>query len=143
MNGIHMKPTPFNPNTDLPPIPFEDRHCHMAASLKDAGLDWTPHVGCFVWDQDHHIPVPSPFRGNIYFILNLGHFLRLLGSIEAVREKLIWLPTWHQARILCTRFGISDGEVLETMRAHGAAAVGEDLFAVYSRILEALRAGKR
>ena len=138
-----MKPTPFNLETDLPPIPFEDRHCRMAASLKDEGLDWSPHVGCFVWDRDHHIPVPSPFPRNIYFILNLGHFLKLLGSIEAVRKKLIWLPTWHQARILCGRLGISDEEVLETLGPGGAAAVGEDLFAVYSRILEALRAGKR
>lgn len=138
-----MKPTPFNPETDLPPIPFEDRHCELAASLKEAGLEWTPHVGCFVWDRDTHIPVPSPFPRNIYFILNLGHFLKLLGSIEAVRKKLIWLPTWQQARILCSRLGISGEEVLETLRAHGAAAVGEDLIAVYTKILQALRAGRK
>jgi hypothetical protein len=39
-----MQPTPFNPKSDLPPLPFEDRHCQLAASLKQAGLSWTPHV---------------------------------------------------------------------------------------------------
>ena len=50
-----MKSTPFNPETDLPPIPFDELLCKSAASLKAAGLPWKPHVGCFVWDRDEHI----------------------------------------------------------------------------------------
>jgi hypothetical protein len=56
-----MKPTPFNPETDFAPIPFHLRHCQVAAELKQAGLPWTPHVGCFVWDRDGHITASSPF----------------------------------------------------------------------------------
>ena len=74
-----MKPTPFNSKTDLPPIPFDLRHCQAAAQLKERGLPWTPHVGCFVWDPDAIMEVTSPFPNRIYFILNLGHFLRIFG----------------------------------------------------------------
>jgi len=66
--------------------------------LKQNGLEWTPHAGCFVWDPDEYITVPSPFPGRIYFILNLNHFIRILGSREEIAQKLVWLPTWHQAR---------------------------------------------
>ena len=68
-------------------------------------MTWRPHVGCFMWDPEGCIEVPSPFPERIYFILNLGHFIRLLGSLEEIARKLVWLPTWHQAlrigSILC------------------------------------------
>lgn len=138
-----MKPTPFNPETDWPPIPFGDRHCQLAASLKEAGLNWTPQIGCFVWDRDGHIPVKSPFPGKIYFVLNLGHFLKLLGTEKDLQEKLIWLPTWHQARIIAGKLGISDQEISSSLPSNKPAAAGEDLIAIYSLILEALKAGRR
>lgn len=40
-----MKPTPFNSEKDLAPIPFTIWHCRLAAELKEAGLSWVPHVG--------------------------------------------------------------------------------------------------
>ena len=92
-----MKPTPFNPETDLAPIPFTEKHCQAASKLKKAGLLWKPHVGCFVWDPEGYIKVDSPFPERIYFILNLGHFLRLFEATKKMVEKLVWLPTWHQA----------------------------------------------
>lgn len=135
-----MHSTPFNPKSDLPPLPFEDRHCQIAASLKQAGLSWTPHVGCFVWDRDRHLNVPSPFPNNIYFILNLGHFLRLLGSVDDLREKLIWMPTWHQARLLCRQLGIPDLAVMKSLSSDEAFAAGQDLVALYSLLLNTLKA---
>lgn len=57
-----MKPTPFNPETDLAPIPFDLGHCHLAAELKKAGLPLIPHVGCSVWDRDGYLATSSPFR---------------------------------------------------------------------------------
>jgi hypothetical protein len=101
-----MKPTPFNPEQDLAPTPFDKRHKEIAAALKAAGLPWQPHVGCFVWDRDHHIEVSSPFPGRVYFILNLGHFLKRFETVEEIADKLIWLPTWNQTRLLCERYGI-------------------------------------
>jgi hypothetical protein len=134
-----MNPTPFNPETDFPPIPFDERHCRAALQLKEAGLPWHPHVGCFVWDREGWIEVPSPFPEKIYFILNLGHFLRLLGSIEDVVQKLVWLPTWHQARQICAKLGIEDKELSDIFSGSAVPGPGQDLLALYGKILENLR----
>lgn len=133
-----MKPTPFDPQTDLAPIPFDGRHREEARRLKQAGLAWEPHVGCFVWDPDGLLPVNSPFPDRVYFILNLGHFVRLLGSVDAVRERLVWLPTWHQARLVAEALGVGE-EATRTIWAGGKPpGPGEDLLMLYGRILEAL-----
>ena len=134
-----MIPTPFNPETDFPPIPFDERHCRAALQLKEAGLPWRPHVGCFVWDREGWIEVPSPFPERIYFILNLGHFLRLLGSIEDVVQKLVWLPTWHQSRQIGAKLGIEDKELSDIFSGSAVPGPGQDLLALYGKILENLR----
>jgi hypothetical protein len=51
------------------------------------------------------MPVPSPFPHRIYFVLNLGRFTELLGSKDAVRESLVWVPTWTQAQSLLALYG--------------------------------------
>jgi len=106
-----MKPTPFVEGTDLEPIPFSLKHCALAKELKEKGLDWHPHVGCFVWDEEGHIEVSSPFPNRIHFILNLGHFLRIFSTIENMKAKLVWLPTWHQAKTICKNLNISQTEI--------------------------------
>ena len=133
-----MKPTPFNKKTDLAPVPFSVETCHMAAKLKQAGLQWTPHAGCFVWDRDNYISVSSPFPNNIYFILNLGLFLNIFGSIGAIKEKLIWIPTWNQARILCKQLKISEKEIAQALSPVNSAETGKDLLYLYSCILNKL-----
>ena len=133
-----MKPTPFNPETDLPPIPFDLRHCRAAAQLKERGLSWTPHVGCFVWDPDEIIEVTSPFPDRIYFILNLGHFLRILGSLEEISKKLVWLPTHHQARLLCDQVGVDPAEVAAILASTEIIRTGEELLVLYKMILKEL-----
>ncbi|UCG20976.1 MAG: hypothetical protein JSU80_14935 [Deltaproteobacteria bacterium] len=135
-----MKPTPFNPETDLPPIPFDLRHCQAAAQLKERGLSWTPHVGCFVWDPDEIIEVTSPFPGRTYFILNLGHFLRIFGSPEEISKKLVWLPTYHQARLLCDQFGVDQEEVSAALASAENIPAGDELLALYKVILYRLEA---
>ena len=137
-----MKPTPFNPETDLPPIPFDLRHCHAAAQLKQGGLPWTPHVGCFVWDPDEIIEVTSPFPDRIYFILNLGHFLRIFGSFEEICNKLVWLPTYHQARLLCDQVGVDQDEVSAALASPENLGAGNELLALYKMILNKLEARK-
>jgi hypothetical protein len=135
-----MKATPFDTLTDLAPTPFDERHCELAASLKEAGLPWRPHVGCFVHDPDQDIGVPSPFPNRIYFILNLGHFLRLLGTVDDVKKRLIWLPTWHQTRLLCALFGVKDVAVSGLWSAQGRTMqAGDDLLALYELLLKALK----
>ncbi len=102
-----MQPVPFDPETDLAPLPFDAELCELAHTLKRRGLPWRPHVGCFVWDPDHCIKPASPFPQQVYFILSLPRFIEIFGSIDAITEKVIWLPTWHQARLLCQRYGIN------------------------------------
>lgn len=126
-----MQPVRFNPATDLAPIPFDDTNCKLAATLKQKGLPWIPHVGCFVWDPEQLIKPPSPFPQHIYFILSLPRFVDILGSIEAIQEKLIWLPTWHQARTLCQRYGI-------TVPGPHAPDPAEDLKALYQLLIDAV-----
>jgi hypothetical protein len=101
-----MQPIPFNPESDLAPIPFDRETCKRGAALKQAGLPWHPHVGCFVWDPGRCIKSASPFPHDIYFILSLPRFIDIFGSRDAIQEKLIWLPTWHQTWLLCQRYGI-------------------------------------
>lgn len=133
-----MKQTPFNKKTDLAPIPFSEEHCHMAEKLKQAGLQWTPHVGCFIWDRDNHISVSSPFPNRIYFILNSGHFLNIFKTLEAMKEKLIWLPTWNQARILCQQLNINEKEIAEALSPVNSIEIGKDLLYFYTCILNKL-----
>ena len=95
-----MKSTPINLDRDFAPIPFTDQLCEASLELKSNGLPWEPHVGCFVWDPEEVIQEPSPFPHRIYFILNLGHFIRRFGSIQSLKEKAIWLPTSYQCKQL-------------------------------------------
>jgi len=134
-----MKPIPFNPEKDLAPLPFEDGHVELANELKRLGLPWTPHVGCFVWDGDGTIEAGSPFPERIYFILSLPRFLGIFGTIEAMREKLVWLPTWHQARLLCRRFSIEDKEIADIWASGRTMNPGDELLAIYQKLAEALR----
>ena len=134
-----MKPTPFNPETDLAPIPFDMRHCLVAAELKQAGMPWTPHVGCFVWDRDGHIAASCPFPHRIYFILNLGRFQQIFTSIEDVTEKLIWLPTEHQARLLCAQFDVHETAVAAQWSPREPLFPADPLFALYCLLLDTVR----
>jgi hypothetical protein len=134
-----MKPAPFDPETDLATTPFEGRHCQLAAELKDAGLRWTPHVGCFVWDQQEHIEVSSPFPGRIYFTLNLGHFLKTFDTVEEIAENLVWLPTWHQARLLCEDYGVGSAFLRAILSGDNNLKPGDELLAAYALLLQVLK----
>jgi len=132
-----MKPTPFDPVTDLAPIPFSRELCQLAAQLKQDGLIWHPHVGCFVWDKDEHIPVSSPFPHRIYFILNMGHFLKIFESTSKMVEQLVWLPTWHQAKLICEQLSIASKEINEKLLAKSQN--GDNLVILYQILLKTLK----
>ncbi len=134
-----MQSTSFNPETDLAPLPFDETHCRLAAKLKEAGLQWHPHAGCFVWDKEEVIPAPSPFPFNIYFILNLNRFVEILKSIEAIQAQLVWLPTWHQIRLVYRRLGIADSAVQKAVFRDTPAEAGEDLLILYQILLDRLQ----
>lgn len=133
-----MKPTPFVEGTDLEPIPFSSRHCKLTKRFKEKGLDWEPHVGCFVWDENGHISISSPFPNRIYFILNLGHFFKVSQPLENIKERLVWLPTWHQARIICKRLHVGQREINSVKGFLEVKEVGEDIIVLYELILRKL-----
>jgi hypothetical protein len=99
-------------------------------------------VGCFVWDPDEIIEATSPFPSRIYFILNLGHFLRIFGSLEEISRKLVWLPTYHQARLLCDQVGVDQEEVSAVLASADNIRAGNELLVLYKMILSKLEASK-
>jgi hypothetical protein len=96
-------------------------------------------VGCFVWDPDKHIKAQSPFPHRIYFILSLPRFIDIFGSIEAIAEKLVWLPTWHQARLMCQQLGVPDQVVANIWQSQTPPSAGAELVKIYKLIIGALR----
>jgi hypothetical protein len=129
----------FNPEKDLAPTPFDERICLGALEMKKAGLAWRPHVGCFVWDPDEHIKPTSPFPGRVYFILSLSRFLEIFDTIEQIAEKLVWLPTWHQARLVCQQLGMASDGQKARLQGGDAFSPGEELLHVYGLIVETLK----
>lgn len=118
---------------------FDTQICQMAHSIKRLGIDWRPHVGCFVWDPDNFIEVDSPFPLHIYFILSLPRFINIFGSREAIAEKLVWLPTWHQARLLCNQLNVPDNAVAGLWQGGTSFSTGEELHKIYEVIIDALQ----
>ena len=136
-----MTPKRFNPETDLAPMPFDERICRRALEMKNSGLKWRPQVGCFVWDPDEFIKPASPFPGRIYFVLSLARFIEIFDRIEQMTRKLVWLPTWHQARLVCQQLGITD-EVFEKQRQRCLSSQPvEELLGIYGLIVETLKIG--
>lgn len=131
----------FNPETDLAPMPFDERICRRALEMKKSGLKWRPQVGCFVWDPDEFIKPASPLPGRIYFVLSLARFIEIFDTIEKMARKLVWLPTWHQARLMCRQLGITD-EVFEKQRQRCPNSQPvEELLGIYGLIVETLKIG--
>jgi len=63
----------------------------------------------------------------------LPRFLDIFTSIDAIENKLVWLPTWHQARQICRERKIPAPPVTDN-------ATG-DLISLYRRILASVTAG--
>ena len=137
-----MKPTPFDPEKHLAPIPFTLKHCRLAAELKEAGLSWVPHVGCFVWDPGEYIKANSPFPERIYFVLNLVHFLHIFQNIEKMVEKLVWLPTWHQTHLLCKKQGLDKREIAHIWDSEKVTVPGDELLILYEVLLKSMHMKK-
>ena len=134
-----MKSIHFDPENDLAPMPFNREICQRALDMKKSGLIWRPQVGCFVWDPDEFIKPSSPFPGRIYFILSLARFLDIFDSIDQIALKLVWLPTWHQAKLLGQQMGIAE-EIDQTTRGDSdALSPADELLHIYQKILETLR----
>jgi hypothetical protein len=132
-----MQATPFDPETDMAPLPFHAHLLALALEMKRAGLKWTPHVGCFVWDHKEVIEVPSPFPNRVYFILNLSRFLSIFKDIDNMIAKLVWVPTWHQARMLAQQLGVA-GKTIDSLWSSSILAPGDELAQLYRLLINTL-----
>ena len=134
-----IKSIRFDPKKNLAPTAFDDRICRLASRMKSLGLDWQPHVGCFVWDPDNWIKPESPFPGRIYFILSMPRFVEIFGSVDEIARKLVWLPTWHQACLICRVMSLTDAAVYRNPLSANYRTPTEELVRIYELIIEALQ----
>jgi hypothetical protein len=131
---IAMKPIRFDADNDFAPIPFDQAHLRLAYEMKQNGLPWKPHVGCFVWDRQQRIEPDSPFPLKIYFILSLPRFLGIFGSMAAIAEELVWLPTWHQARLVAQTLGVEAQKISKLWVPDAFPTPGDELLELYRLI---------
>lgn len=124
----------------LAPIPFDDRLMDLALDLKNSGLPWSPHVGCFVWDHNGCISAPSPFPKRVYFILSMKRFLKIFGDVEKMKEHLVWLPTWYQAIQLCRQLDITNAYVDRAGSGKTSFTPVDELIRLYALIAKRLNA---
>ncbi len=134
-----MKVQRFNPESDLAPMPFEERICLKALEMKKNNLVWRPHVGCFVWDPDEIIKPDSPFPGRIYFILSLRRFIDIFETVDRIAEKLVWLPTWHQAQLVYRKLAETDAVVDQRQPGGHRVSSAEELLQIYGLIIDVLK----
>ncbi len=128
--------------TPRPATPlFTDDELKLAQLFKAYGLEWTPTPGQYVLDQGHLIEVPSPFQDRVYFILDLKHFLRRGGTVEELKKRLCWLPTWEEARELLRRFSIADTAVSDRLCETNAIARGCERLELYRMIEDCITGG--
>lgn len=124
----------------MPYIHFTPDEMAQAQRLKQAGLPWQPQPGNFVYDPHELIEAPSPFQERVYFILDLKHFLRRAASLEDLKEKMIWLPTWEDARALLAERGVEDEEIARRLQQARALHNKTERLLLYAMLEEALKA---
>jgi hypothetical protein len=117
---------------------FSDEELELAQLFKAYGLDWKPAPGQYVLDQGQLIEAPSPFQERVFFILDLRHFLRRSGTLDGLKERLCWLPTFEDARALLRDFGVSNSEVARRLCETGALASGSERLELYRMIEDCL-----
>lgn len=124
----------------LAPIPMDDHSMQLALQMRQAGLPWEPAVGCFVWDREGIIAQPSPFPKRIYFILSMKRFIAIFGDVEEMKRRLVWLPTWYQARQIIRRLQIGDMGPGLQRHPNPSSSPEAELVGLYRHILKHLQA---
>jgi hypothetical protein len=119
-------------------VRFSDPLIARARALRSLGLAWEPSPGHFVWDEQSLIEKPSPFQEGVYFILDLKHFLRRAGTLEALKEAFVWLPTWHDAREILGNLGVTHATVASRLASQQAVESRNELMVLYDLIAEQL-----
>lgn len=72
------------------------------------------------------------------FYTQFARFISIFGSLEAIEDKLVWLPTWHQARLLAMRLGVSHEKMSGFWGPDSVPSPGDALLGMYRLIIAAL-----
>ena len=115
---------------------FSDYQIALARSFKAGGVPWTPRPGHYVLDPHEIVERESPFQDRVYFVLNLPHFIKLAGGIDSFIQKLIWLPTWDQAREILRQCGMDDAQQQEYLTEKDSINQGSELTDLYDLIAQ-------
>ena len=129
----------FNPEEDFAPMPFDKQICLKALEMKNSGLVWRPHVGCFVWDPDEIIKPDSPFPNRIYFILSLKRFIDIFETIDRIVDELVWMPTYNQALDLYRQLAGTEGVKNKKEPEDPALSTVEELLHIYGLVIDSLK----
>ncbi|AQT70198.1 hypothetical protein STSP2_03403 [Anaerohalosphaera lusitana] len=119
---------------------FTGHEIELARQIKEAGIEWTPEVGQYVFDTHGIIDKPSPFQDHVYFILSMSQFVRIFGSAEEIAANCVWLPTWEQCRQILERRGVTNEQLMENLRRSQAIEKGNERTVLYELILQSCRA---
>lgn len=106
---------------------FTDLEIELARTLKSRNAIWNPTPGQFVLDDDQVFHHTSPFQPHVFFILDLQHFLRYTGTTEEMKRRMVWLPTWHDAREELQKLGLSHQQIADHLRSQKAIEEGREL----------------
>ncbi|WP_168566396.1 hypothetical protein [Crateriforma spongiae] len=117
---------------------FSRMEIELARQLKGDGLNWTPAVGHFVWDENGLIEADSPFHDRVFFILDMKHFLRRSKTIEALQDACVWLPTWEDARDWLIQHGVDDALIAQRLQQEKAIESRTERLVLYRMIAENL-----
>ena len=98
----------------------------LAEEFKRLGLRWEPSVGNYVYDAAGVVPQSSPFQDHVYFLLNYDCFMRKVGGVARFKQLMVWLPTWHEARLLLRSLGVSSAQVQSELARRDALAQCND-----------------
>lgn len=120
---------------------FSNQEIELAQLFKAHGLEWTPQCGQYVLDQAQLIQCASPFQPQVYYILDLKHFLRRSGTLEELKQRMCWLPDWQDARQLLQQMGVSSATVAQRLVQSRAIESNSERLELYRLIEEQLAGG--
>lgn len=118
---------------------FSTEQIHLARRLREAGLHWEPQAGHFVYDETNFCDRRSPFQDRVFFILNYDYFIDRVGGLQRFKDIMLWLPTWHDCRMLLRAMGVDDAEIANHLAKSHALEQRRELTAMYELILEQLQ----
>ena len=110
---------------------FSDEEIRLARRLRDAGLEWEPQAGHYVYDETGFCKQTSPFQEKVYFILNYDYFMKAVGGVERFKEIMLWLPTWDDARKQLELLEVPNPDIAHHLEQSQALENGKERLTLY------------